>query len=173
MIMGNNPSWYQGDMNRPVELVSWEDVQEFIRRLNQKESETKYRLPKEAEWEYAARAGRTTSYGFGNDVSQLGMYAWYDKNAGNATHPVGQKQSNPWSLYDMHGNVWEWVQDWYGSYTAASSVDPTGPASGTSRVRRGGSSFNDSRFVRAARRFSSAPSNRDAGIGFRLAREVP
>jgi formylglycine-generating enzyme required for sulfatase activity len=116
-VMGNNPSQFKGDPNSPVENVSWDDVQEFIKRLkrlNTRESGVKYRLPREAEWEYAAQAGTTTAYSFGNDPSQLGEYAWYGENANGETHPVGQKKPNPWGLYDMHGNVWEWVQDWYG-----------------------------------------------------------
>jgi len=104
-----------------------EDVQEFLRRLNAKEGASTYRLPAEAEWEYAARAGTKTVYSFGNDARQLGEYAWYRKNSGDHTHPVGQKKSNAWGLYDMHGNVWEWVQDWYGAYSASAVVDPAGP----------------------------------------------
>ena len=114
-VMGHNPSRFKGDSNRPVEQVSWDDVQEFIRRLNTKESGARYRLPTEAEWEYAARAGSTTAYSFGDGVGQLGQYAWCDGNAGNTTHPVGQLQPNAWGLYDMYGNVGEWVQDRYGS----------------------------------------------------------
>jgi formylglycine-generating enzyme required for sulfatase activity len=109
-VLGNNPSNFKGDANLPVGNVSWEDVQEFIRKLNAKEGGTKYRLPTEAEWEYAARAGTTTAYSYGNDVSQLKEYAWYAENAGGKTHPVGQKEPNAWGLHDKHGNVWEWVQ---------------------------------------------------------------
>jgi len=112
-VMGENPSRFKGD-DHPVENVSWEDVQQFIQKLNAKEGKEACRLPTEAEWEYAARAGTTTIYSFGNNASQLGNYAWYDENSGNTTHPVGDKPPNPWGLYDMHGNVWEWVQDWYG-----------------------------------------------------------
>ena len=107
-VMGKNPSGFKGD-NRPVEEVSWEDVQEFIRRLNAREQGVTYRLPTEAEWEYAARAGSTTAYSFGDDTLQLGEYAWYWENADGTTHPVGQLKPNAWGLYDMHGNVWEWV----------------------------------------------------------------
>ena len=112
-VMGNNPSRFKGDPNRPVEQVAWEDVQAFMRKLNAIEGGTTYRLPTEAEWEYAARAGTTTAYSFGDDPRLLGEYAWYSENAKGKTHPVGQKKSNAWGLHDMHGNVWEWVQDWY------------------------------------------------------------
>jgi formylglycine-generating enzyme required for sulfatase activity len=115
-VMGDNPSRFKGD-TLPVEQVSWEDAQKFIERLNAQEGGTKYRLPTEVEWEYAARAGTTTAYSFGDNPRPLGEYAWFSENFGNTTHPVGQKQPNPWGLYDMHGNVWEWVQDWYGPYT--------------------------------------------------------
>ena len=109
--MGDNPSHFTGDDNLPVELVSWDDVQSFITKLNDKEGTTKYRLPSEAEWEYACRAGTTTRYSFGDNESELSDYAWYWDNSDSQTHPVGQKRANPWGLSDMHGNVWEWVQD--------------------------------------------------------------
>ena len=125
-VMGNNPSAYKGP-DRPVENVSWNDVQEFVKRLNAKEGHTRYRLPTEAEWEYAARAGRTTTYSFGNDEGQLGHYAWYYDNSGYETHPVGQKRPNAWGLYDMHGNVWEWVEDWGGDYSGGAVTDPQEP----------------------------------------------
>lgn len=127
--------------NNPV-TVSWNDAQEFIGRLNQKEGAARYRLPSEAEWEYAARAGTTTAYSFGNDERQLGQYAWHGEDfATGSMHPVGTKRPNPWGLHDMHGNVWEWVQDWYSdSYGSNRAVtDPKGPSSGTHRVVRGGS----------------------------------
>ena len=100
------------------ESVSWEEVREIIRRLNAREGGAPYRLPTEAEWEYAARAETTTAYSFGDDARQLWEYAWYGENSERKTHPVGQKKLNPWGLYDVYGNVWEWVQDWYGPYTA-------------------------------------------------------
>ncbi|MCD4780963.1 MAG: SUMF1/EgtB/PvdO family nonheme iron enzyme, partial [Candidatus Omnitrophica bacterium] len=115
-IMGDNPSQFKGD-DLPVENVSWNDVQEFIKKLNKKGNTHKYRLPSEAEWEYAARAGTTTRYSFGDDDSKLEEYAWYSENSGNKTHPVGKKGANPWGLYDVHGNIWEWVQDeWHDTY---------------------------------------------------------
>jgi formylglycine-generating enzyme required for sulfatase activity len=133
--MGKNRSRFQGDDNRPVETVSWEEVQMFLDKLNAMEDGKKYRLPTEAEWEYAARAGSTTAYSFGDDSSQLGKYAWFKDNAGNTTHPVGKLRPNAWGLYDIHGNVWEWVQDyWYGGTYAAGiagpMADPQGPALG-------------------------------------------
>ena len=167
-VMQNNPSRFTGDPTRPVEQVSWEDVQAFIQRLNSQE--TRYRLPTEAEWEYAARAGSTTAYSFGDDAAELWRYAWYSETAGDATHPVGQLQPNAWGLYDMHGNVWEWVQDWYGPYTAASAVDPEGPASGSDRVIRGGSWFYDAGDCRSAYRRIADPGDRSDNLGFRLVR---
>jgi formylglycine-generating enzyme required for sulfatase activity len=134
-VMGNNPSRFEGD-NLPVENVSWSDVQEFIKRLNQADSKYQYRLPTEAEWEYACRAGTTGDY-----AGDLDAMAWYEKNSGGKTHAVGQKQANAWGLYDMHGNVWEWCQDWYDSnyYRQSPGADPTGPTAGSARVFRGGS----------------------------------
>jgi formylglycine-generating enzyme required for sulfatase activity len=123
-VMGNNPAKFHGQKN-PVESVSWDDAQAFINCLNQKEGHIRYRLPTEAEWEYAARAGTTTEYFFGNSASDLSRYAWYEDNSGYTTHPVGQKQPNPWGLYDIYGNVWEWVQDWYGNLET-SVTDPRG-----------------------------------------------
>lgn len=144
-VMGNNPSRrFKGD-DLPVGHVSWDDVQEFIQKLNEKEGTDKYRLPSEAEWEYACRAGTTTRYSFGDSESKLGDYAWYDDNSGNKPHPVGMKLPNPWGLYDMHGNVWEWVQDkWYRNYDGAptdGSAWESGAwesALGADRVIRGG-----------------------------------
>jgi formylglycine-generating enzyme required for sulfatase activity len=172
-VMGNNPSRFKGDANRPVETVSWEEVQKFIEKLNAKEGGTKYRLPTEAEWEYTARAGSTTAYSFGDDSGQLSKYAWFGANAGNTTHPVGQLQPNAWGLYDMYGNVWEWVQDWYGAYAAEPVTDPQGPASGSGRVIRGGSWRDDAGYCRSAYRGSDAPGYRYDHLGFRLLRMAP
>jgi formylglycine-generating enzyme required for sulfatase activity len=172
IIMGHNRSRFQGDTTLPVERVSWEDVQEFLGRLNAKEGASTYRLPTEAEWEYAARAGTTTTYSFGNDTRQLEEYAWYRKNAGDHTHPVGQKKPNAWGLYDMHGNVWEWVQDWYGAYAAGTVVDPAGPSAGSERVRRGGSWYDAASSCRSAYRYEAAPSRRIVNVGFRLLQMV-
>jgi formylglycine-generating enzyme required for sulfatase activity len=170
VVMGDNPSKFKGRSN-PVEMVSWNDVQLFIERLNAKEGTKKYRLPTEAEWEYAARAGTTSVWSFGNDAASMGQYAWFKDNSGGKTHPVGQKQPNPWGLYDMHGNVWEWVQDWHsGKYYAQSPAsDPKGPSSGGYPVQRGGGWSNAAMYLRSADRSSSSPGNRDDGDGFRLA----
>jgi formylglycine-generating enzyme required for sulfatase activity len=172
-VMGNNPSRFKGDANRPVETVSWEEVQKFIDKLNTREGGTKYRLPTEAEWEYAARAGWTTAYSFGDDSSQLGKYAWFGDNAGNTTHPVGTLQPNAWGLYDMHGNVWEWVQDGYDKYVAGPVTDPQGPAAGSYRVIRGGSWLYVARNCRSAYRYHNAPGFRNDSLGFRLLRTDP
>lgn len=174
-VMGKNPSYFTGDDTRPVEQVSWEDVQQFIGKLNAKEGVALYRLPTEAEWEYAARAGTTTAYSFGEDPKQLPDYAWYDRNLVGTTHPVGQRQPNPWGLYDLYGNVWEWVQDWYGDYAAATVTDPPGPSSGSARVVRGGSGSwgSDARDCRSATRGGLAPGYRGSYLGFRLLRTAP
>ncbi len=171
-VMENNPSHFTGDPNRPVENVSWNDVQTFIEKLNAKESGKLYRLPTEAEWEYASRAGSTTAYSFGDDPSQLDEYAWHGDNAGGTTHPVGQLKPNAWGLYDMHGNVWEWVQDWAGDYPSGAVTDPTGPTKGAAQVVRGGGWFDDARYCRAAFRFHFSPGNRVSNLGFRLARSA-
>jgi formylglycine-generating enzyme required for sulfatase activity len=169
-VMGNNPAEFKGWKN-PVEKVSWNDVQMFIQRLNAKEGTNKYRLPTEAEWEYAARAGTKSMYSFGDDLGQAGQYAWYKDNSGVRTHPVGQKQPNPWGLYDMHGNVWEWVQDWYGNYPRSAVTDPVGPSGGDRRVLRGGSWGYAGHYLRSARRGSDVPDGRRYGsYGFRLTR---
>ena len=173
-VMGTNPSVFKGRTN-PVENVSWEDVQTFIARLNEKEGTKAYRLPTEAEWEYAARAGGTGKYCFGDDEGELGAYAWYDDNSGEKTHPVGQLKANTWGLYDVHGNVWEWTQDWYSDsyYASSPGTDPVGPTSGSDRVWRGGS-WDDSAYrARAASRSSNTPGVRSYYLGFRLSRSIP
>ena len=171
-VMGNNPSNFKGD-DLPVEQVSWNDAQEFIKKLNQKEGTDKYRLPSEAEWEYAARAGTTTRYSFGDSESRLGEYAWYDDNSKSKTHSVGQKKPNSWGLYDMHGNVYEWVQDWgHFDYKGA----PTDGSAweigiGADRIIRGGSWINYAQRFRSADRELSSPDRRFRGLGFRLLQE--
>lgn len=174
-VMGENPSEHKGD-EHPVENVSWDDAQAFIRRLNQKEGTDKYRLPSEAEWEYAARAGAGTKYAVGDDAARLGDVAWYWDNshertddARRQTHPVGEKQPNPWGLYDMYGNVWEWVEDRYGHYVPGPATNPRGPAEGATRVLRGGSWNSDAGDLRSSARSSTAPSGGLAYFGFRLA----
>ena len=170
-IMGSNPSHFSscGD-NCPVETVGWEDVQEFIRRLNSQTGK-RYRLPTEAEWEYAARSGgKAEKYSGGDNPDAV---AWYDGNSGSKTHPAGQKQSNGLGLYDMSGNVWEWVSDWYGAYPSGRQQDPPGPSGGSRRVCRGGSWGSDPGLVRAAYRANfDDPGLRDSDLGFRLVSPV-
>jgi formylglycine-generating enzyme required for sulfatase activity len=159
--------------NNPV-TVSWNDAQAFIERLNQREGGRRYRLPTEAEWEYAARAGTTTAYSFGDDGSLLSRYAWHGEDfATGSMHSVGQKLPNSWGLYDMHGNVWEWVQDWYADRYPASApmTDPSGPTTGSSKVVRGGSWHVTSGSWRSAVRKPYDPDYRGISIGFRVARE--
>ena len=168
-IMGNNPSRFIRD-NLPVEMVSWNDCREFIRKLNSKEGGSKYRLPTEAEWEYACRAGSKTMFCFGDSDSRLGDYAWYSNNSSSKTHSVAQKKPNAWGLYDMQGNVREWCQDWYGDYPSGHVRDPEGPSSGSDRVERGGSWSSDARPCRSANRYYFTPVVRSLLLGFRLAR---
>jgi formylglycine-generating enzyme required for sulfatase activity len=173
-LMGTNPSHFTGDANRPVDSVSWSDATNYCARLTQREraagripTDLAYRLPTEAEWEYACRAGTTTRLHYGDDpgytttnevtvgYSNLTQYAWYRQNAGFTTHPVGQKLPNPWGLYDMLGNVWEWCQDWYGAYPGGTVVDPQGPTQpgpNKQRTMRGGDYFNPAKHCRSALR---------------------
>jgi formylglycine-generating enzyme required for sulfatase activity len=171
-VMRKNPSRFTGDASRPVENVSWTDVQEFLRRLSEKEGGKPYRLPSEAEWEYGARAGAATAYCFGDKSSQLGEYAWYGENAGGTTHPVGQLKPNAWGLYDVHGNVWEWVHDWYDAayYQRSPVEDPRGPEEGQGKVVRGGSWVNGPGDGRVSFRRWVDPGYRYDDIGFRCAR---
>jgi len=166
-----NPDYNKQGDNAAVTGVSWKDAQGFISWLNEKEGGQHYRLPTEAQWEYSARAGTTTEYSFGDDSSLLGDYAWYsDNREGAYAHIVGQKKPNPWGLYDMHGNIWEWVQDIYSSYSSSLSSDPTGPFTGSSRVGRGGGWVSTASACRAASRYGS-PGYRDRNLGFRLLRQ--
>jgi formylglycine-generating enzyme required for sulfatase activity len=176
-VMGNNPSEFKG-RNNPVENISWDDAQMFIQRLNRQEGHNRYRLPTEAEWEYAARAGSASAFCFGDIEKNLDSYACYRYNSrewwgvgDKATHPVGQKAPNAWGLYDMHGNVWEWVQDWYGEryYSNSPGSDPKGPPSGSYRVLRGGGWADDAEDCRSAYRNYYTPGYRNYYIGFRLA----
>ena len=164
-VMGTNPSKFSGCGQCPVERVSWEDVQEFIRRLNAVDGAGTYRLPTEAEWEYAARAGTT-----GDRYGNVDAIAWYYGNNGERTHPVGQKAANAWGLHDMLGNVWEWVGDWRGGYPGGSVTDPRGPVSGSDRVLRGGGWGYGAWFCRSSWRGGSTPGHRSSRRGFRLLR---
>ena len=161
-VMGNNRSHFKWD-DLPVENVSWEDCQEFIRKVNA-QLNCGARLPTEAEWEYACRAGSSGPYAGGS----LDSMGWYADNSGWKTHPVGQKSPNAWGFYDMHGNVYEWCNDWYGEYPSHSVTDPMGTASGDGRVLRGGCWISYSYSCRSASRSRSRPGNRSSGYGFRL-----
>jgi formylglycine-generating enzyme required for sulfatase activity len=172
-IMNNNPSEFKDD-TRPVERVSWNDVQAFIQKLNTIEETNKYRLPTEAEWEYAARAGSEHAYGFGDNINKLSQYAWYRKNSAGETHPVGQLKPNAWGLFDMHGNVHEWCQDWFDRkyYSQGPSNDPSGPLSGLAKVLRGGDWGSEDWYCRCASRSLSSPDRRSNRLGFRLIRNI-
>jgi sulfatase modifying factor 1 len=179
-VMGNNPSYYKGD-NLPVERVSWDDCQEFIQRLNQSDDGI-YRLLTEAEWEYACRAGTSTPFGIGNgcdlDITQANFDGRYPYGKGAegiyraATVPVKSFAPNAWGLYDMHGNVWEWCQDWYGDHPKGAVSDPQGPDSGEYKLLRGGSWYYFAKDCRSAIRLNESPENGYSDIGFRLVREI-
>jgi len=174
-VMGNNPSSFKGDLNRPVEMVSWFNATNYCGKLTQREqaagriaTNSVYRLPTEAEWEYACRGWTSTrfSYGDDSDYTQLAKYAWYDRSG--SIHPVGQKLPNPWGLYDMHGNVEEWCQDWAGRYRGGIALDPQGPAKGSSRVFRGGDWGHEASACQSAFRISHTPDTTFSILGFRV-----
>ncbi len=165
-VMGNNPSGFKGD-NNPVEQVSWNDCQTFISKLNAITGKN-FRLPTEAEWEFAARGGKKSNgykYSGSNDLDEV---AWHDSNSGSKTHPVGTKKPNELGIYDMSGNVWEWCGDWFGNYISSSQTNPTGPTSGSYRVRRGGSWGNFAGNCRVSYRDGSIPGGGGSYIGLRL-----
>jgi len=181
-VRGNNPSYFQppnttADNNRPVERVSWFDATNYCATLTQLErtagripTNCAYRLPTEAEWEYACRGWTSTRLSYGDDLgyTDLTKYAWYDGNSVGTTHPVGQKLPNPWGLHDMHGNVWEWCQDWYGNYPGGIVVDPRGSGAGSYRVLRGGTWSSVAGFCRSAGRFILiGPGDWGSSLGFR------
>lgn len=171
-VMGNNPSSFKGD-DLPVESVSWDDVQEFIKKLNKMEGTDKYCLPSEAEWEYACRAGTTTRYSF-DDESKLNEYAWYGNNSGSETHPVGKKVPNSWGLYDMHGNVWEWVEDkWHEGYNGA-PIDGSAweDENSSDHVLRGGGWYGGARYCRSASRDGLGAGYHSDFVGFRLLKKL-
>ncbi|MCC4768093.1 SUMF1/EgtB/PvdO family nonheme iron enzyme [Methanosarcina sp. DH1] len=172
-IMGNNPSYCKGE-DHPVEMISWNEAQEFVIKLNEMEGTDKYRLPSEAEWEYACRAGTQTRCFFGEDESKLDEYVWHAGNSGDKTHVIGCKKPNPWGLYDINGNVWEWVQDnWYDNYNGAPS-DGSAWEDGSSsdRVSRGCSWLCETGLCRSAGRFKRKTESRLANLGFRLLKEL-
>ena len=162
-LIGNDPSHFKGN-DLPVENVSLNDAMEFCRKLSEKESK-RYRLPTEAEWEYACRAGSTGPYA-GRSLDDLG---WYSDNSGGKTHPVATKEANAWGIFDMHGNVFEWCQDWYADYPKGKGADPTGPANGSCRLLRGGAWGYYPTNCRSANRGRDSPRNRNDGVGFRVA----
>ncbi len=164
-VMGNNPGVFTGDPNRPVEYVSWNEVQEFLHMLNEREGGGDYRLPTEAQWEYACRGGTETPR-YHADVNAI---AWYEGNSNRQTHPVGQKLPNAWGLYDMLGNVHEWCHEGRQNYTADAVIDPIGPTASAVRVLRGGSWNYSAQFVRAAFRYRPLPGYRFVNLGFRCA----
>ena len=188
--MGDNPSRFKGE-NRPVEQVSWVDCVEFCNKLSRKEGLTPaykidgetviwnkkangYRLPTEAEWEYAARGGQKSrgyTYAGSDNLHEVG---WYNRNSSDETNPVGRKKANELGIYDMSGNVWEWCWDWYGGkyYRQSPGRNPAGPSSGSDRVLRGGDQINYARDCRSADRYRHGPSYRSSGLGFRLARSA-
>jgi uncharacterized protein (TIGR02996 family) len=170
LVMGKNPSQFQGD-NRPVECVSWGDCQDFCKRLGRREKRT-YRLPTEAEWEYACRAGTTSPFCSGHDLRALRKVGWcsFDKHAGSGkeTREVGQYQPNAFGLYDVHGNVWEWCKDWYRKFEDDPATDPQGAPRGEYRALRGGAWYSIPNGCRAAYRNRQAPDSRQAYMGFRV-----
>ncbi len=166
-MMGNNPSYFVGCDNCPVENVSWNDVQAFIDQLNMQTGK-KYRLPTESEWEYAARGGNLSKGYVYSGSDNIGSVAWYFDNSGSKTHSVGQKQANELGIYDMTGNVWEWCSDWYENYTAESLTNPQGASSGQYRADRGGSWNLNKRDCHVASRFINLPVTRRNFLGFRL-----
>jgi formylglycine-generating enzyme required for sulfatase activity len=194
-VTGGNPSHFQeargGGPDHPVESVTWFDAVNYCNALSQRErlgpayrvdrekvtriaEATGYRLPTEAEWEYACRAGTTTRYGSGDTEADLKRVAWYGEGSAGRTHPVAQKPANAWGLYDVHGNVWEWTGDWYASsYPAGPQVDPTGPEGGAWRVFRGGSFWDVAEYARSAFRVNVPPGFRFRYLGFRVVRPAP
>lgn len=189
-VMGKKPSFFQGEKlaerqlekgraneavgssNHPVERVTWENAVEFCNRLSELPEEKKagrmYRLPTEAEWEYACRAGAKTAYSFGENAKSIGDYAWFGGNSNNQTHPVGLKKPNDWGLYDMNGNVWEWCSDNYANYPKGALTDPLGPETGMARVIRGGSWAYSAVNCRSANRGRTVPIRRYSAGGFRV-----
>lgn len=174
-LKGNNPSCFKACPNCPVEKVSWNDVQAFIKKLRQKTG-MHFRFPTEAEWEYAARSGgKREKYAGTSDDLKIELYAWYAGNSEVKTHPVGLKKPNGLGLYDMSGNIKEWVADWYGGdyYSDSPGDNPQGPSSGVVRVLRGGSWGNEARHVRTAVRIRSLLDHQHCGNGFRLSLSFP
>jgi formylglycine-generating enzyme required for sulfatase activity len=175
-LMGKNPSHFQGDTNRPIEKLSFFDAVAYCQELTRRERQAghlppdyEYRLPSEAEWEYACRAGSTNFFSFGDSSTNADQYAWTLENSDATTHPVGQKRPNAWGFYDMHGNVWEWCSDWFAPYPATALTNPLGAVSSKFKVFRGGGWNQAIEFARASNRFMMSPSNGIHFVGFRVA----
>ncbi|MFN5467279.1 MAG: formylglycine-generating enzyme family protein [Pirellulaceae bacterium] len=181
-LTGNNPSYFNSaspfDQSTalPVERVTWEEAAQFCRRLSEIPEERSagrvYRLPTEAEWEYACRAGSPTAFCFGDDANQLSEFAWYAANSKGVTHPVGSKTPNDWGLYDMHGNVWEWCSDWYSEYPKGDKASSAIKHPRTDRVLRGGGWGLGAAFCRSAYRAGAGPNGRGLNAGFRVAMDI-
>lgn len=185
-VMGFNPSTFSNKTNcttdyievngtslcpnNPVENVSWHMADDYINQLNSIQQSHHYRLPTEAEWEYASRAGSQTTYWFGNNSQNVGDYVWYKANSKSQTQPVGLKPANPWGIYDAHGQVWQWTADWYGSYSTTEQTDPLGALPNFRRSTRGGSWDNDAQTVRAGFRGYIRPEYSFSVLGFRVVR---
>jgi formylglycine-generating enzyme required for sulfatase activity len=174
-VLGRNPSHFTGDSNRPVEKVTFLDASAYCATLTQREREAgrlpsgyEYRLPTEAEWEYACQAGSTNRFSFGDDASMAESFAWTAENSEATTHPVGLKRPNAWGLYDMHGNVCEWCLDWFEPYPAAPLTDPVGPASSKYKLFKGGGWNQDAKFASSASRFMMQISSGIHFVGFRV-----
>ncbi|OWK36969.1 serine/threonine kinase [Fimbriiglobus ruber] len=165
-VMGYNPSKFRGD-DRPVEMVSRLDCQEFCQKMA-KLTDKPIRLPTEAEWEYACRAGTTSEYWSGNGADALKKAGWFDGNSGKETKPIGKLAPNPWGLYDIHGNVWEWCSDWYGLLTIENQIDPEKRSNVHTVLLRGGGWDSDPDYCLAACRFRSSPDSRVFSFGFRV-----
>jgi formylglycine-generating enzyme required for sulfatase activity len=173
-VMTNNPSYFRGN-SLPVDSVSWDEAVQYCQKLTMREraagrigANQSYRLPTDAEWEYACRAGTTTLFSCGNDPNFLGFYVWYNENSGDTTHDVGSKRPNFWGLYDMHGNVREWCSDWFGNLPGGGVTDPQGPSSGSDRVIRGGCWYDNAGTCASAYRRVYDPSSGNYTCGFRV-----
>ncbi len=175
-VTGKNPSHFPGDLQRPVERVTYLDALAYCSAVTRRErgvghlpARYAYRLPTEAEWEYACRAGTTNLFSFGDSATGADQYAWTLENSEATPHPAGLKRPNPWGLYDMHGNVWEWCSDWFADYPATELKDPAGPTQGKFKVFRGGSWNHAIELARSRNRFMMAPTNGVYFVGFRIA----
>ena len=175
-LMGENPAVFKifpEHLEHPVEMVSWNDCRQFLERLNAL-GQGKFRLPTEAEWEYACRAGTDTRYYWGEKIKGIREHSWYNRTSYGRTYPVATKAKNPWGLYDMAGSVWEWCSDWKASYSSEPlQVDPKGPESGKVKIFRGGSWYDFENSLRSANRHGHGPDRGYTAIGFRVLMEMP